>query len=264
MKAAITKWSIILLSVSVIVLSGCALTMYVHLRKYREIGTELTTNAKTAAFFYQKYRSIIKEQNNKYNDEHAMMYLGIAAHMGCDDAQGHLAYHLGNQAIKYQDEQYEIARIEWKKYAATQGNPEHQYSYATSIGFPIAPWEHYLTTEQRSKRENDLKEAFVLFEKAANHGHVEAQRQLAHYYLHGFGCTKNLQEALRWALQVYAYEDKNSNKVYAATDIGEIYIEMERPDLAIPYLEQRVIYGDSRAEELLRKAKQLLERQENK
>lgn len=263
MKPSIIKWSIILLTLSVVALSVCTLTMYCDLRQYREIGIELTTKAKTADFFYHKYRSIIKGQNNKYNDEHGMMYLGIAAHMGHDDAQGHLAYHLGNQAIKFQDEQYGIAGLEWKKYAAAQGNAKHQYSYASSIGFPIQPWEHYLTTEEKIKREHDLKEAFVLFEKAANQGHIESQRQLAQYYLHGFGCEKNLNEALHWALQVYTYEDENGGKTYAATDIGEIYMEMERPDLAVPYLERRAIYGDPRATELWHKARKLLKQRQN-
>lgn len=250
----------ITLIVLTIGLAVCNGLLYSSLRKYRTIGAALTTNAKSAEHFFQEYENLTGGQNAQFKNEHAMMCLGIAAHMGYDDAQARLAYYLDNLAL--QDGQYEPMQLDWRRKAAAQGKPEHQYTYASSIGFPIQPWEKHLTQEQRENRIVRLSEAFELYRKAAEQGYHEAQSKLAQYYLNGYGCRKDLAEALRWAQKAYDFEKQQGDTNHvSAMYIGRIYLEMGRPDLAVPYLEKGAIYGDPHATELWHKAHELQEQQ---
>ncbi len=190
-----------------VVLACTNLSTYSDLQKYREIGKELTGEEKPADYFYKRYEEINKRRNDKFENAHAKMYLGIAAHMGYDDAQETLAYyisdrnHLGNQELS------DKVKLRWRKRAAQQGTPEAQFNYAQSIACPIGPWER-LTLDARAHREAELREAFGWFQKSAGQGYYDAMRQLARWYRKGIGCDKNLEEALTWAKRAYDLQDK--------------------------------------------------------
>lgn len=231
-------------------------SMYADLQKYRKIEQELIGEEKTAEYFYQKFKDYGREYKYRENSEHGMMCLGIAAHMGLDDAQAHLGGYL-NRPLK--NELSHAHGLHWIKKAAEQGKAKHQYCYATYIGFPVKPWEHP-TNDERAKSEADCKTAFNLYRKAAEQGHLEAMIKTAQWYQCGYGGEKNLEEALRWAKKAYEIE-REDGKNYEAYTIGAIYMEMGRPDLAEPYLELRAIYGDSRATALWYQAKQMLDKQ---
>lgn len=256
MKTLFIKRAKILSFCGVLALLCMNVSMYCDLQKYREIGHALTGEEKPAEYFYQKYHEINKDYNDKFKSEHAKMCLGIAAHMGLDDAQAWLGYFL---QTPYRDEQTEKHGLQWVKKAAEQGKAKHQFSYASCIGFPIGEWER-LTPNEKARRETGCKAAFSLYRKAAEQGHVGAMKKLAQWYQYGYGGVKNLEEALRWAKKAYEIEREEGDN-HVAYRIGEIYMEMGRPDLAEPYLELRAIYGDPRATNLWYKAKQMLDQQ---
>lgn len=245
----------------ILALSAINLRTYRYLEKYRQIENDLMKEVKDADFFLKKYQTLTSETNNPEN-EHAMMYLIIAAHMNNDDAQTTLAGFLGDKAL--QDDNSQIAEIEWLKRAAEKGNPDCMYDYASHIGFPIETWEHDLTEEQREQRENNLREAVTYYRKAADQGHLKSMRRLAQYSLKGIGCEKDVNSALYWAMKVYEYEVAHNLETEISFRLGEIYMELGRADLAEAYLEERRILGDPRAQKMLYKIHQFRKDQNNK
>lgn len=264
MKSLYLKWLPTALSFALVVVAADDYRLYRDVQEYRAIGTMLTEEPKPAEFFLNQYHERVREQNEKFQDEHAMMCLGIAAHMGCDDAQGLLGNHLDNRAFAGEGKRFDAAHLEWKKKAAEQGRAKHQYAYASSIGFPIEPWENDLSEKERADRLAKVKEAFTIYLKAAEQGHLEAQSKLASYYRHGYGCEKNLDEALRWALKAHEMQLKERNGAsYETRYVGELYLEMGKPEEALSYLEYCAMYGDIRAEKLWREADRLMQQQQN-
>lgn len=259
MKLSMSRKLNILLAALIVVLVWTNLSTYSDLRKYREIGKELTGEEKSADYFYRKYEENHKLYNNEVENEYALVYLGIAAHMGYDEAQASLGLYISDRDTL--GESSGEVGLRWRKKAALQGKPQLQYSYAFNSAFPIEPWEH-LTTEETAQREMALREAFDLYKKSAEQGYYSAMRQTARWYRKGIGCEKNLEEALRWAKRAYDYVEsqREGGEERDALLVGEIYMDMERPDLALPYLELAAIYGVRNSEPLWQKAKNMLEK----
>ncbi len=72
----------------------------------------------------------------------------------------------------------------WLQRSADRGDRESEYDLARIF-------------QNSARRRNDQR-AFALFSRAANHGHVQAQFQLARIHEKGIGTSKNLAEAFRW------------------------------------------------------------------
>lgn len=248
-------------TVFILTILSLNLIMYSNIQKYREICTELAEKARPADFYYQRYRDIMSQKDN-FKDEHALLYLSIAANMNHDDAQVSMADVVADVALK--NPRYQDAEREWLRKAAQNGKAENLYAYAAHIGFPIEAWEHYLSKEQREQREKDLQEAVVCYGKAAAQGHIKSMRRLAQYSLKGIGCKKDLNTALYWAKKVYAYEEAHHLEPNISLCLGEIYLELGRVDLAEPYLERSKVMGDPRVEKLLNKAHRLQASQNGK
>lgn len=243
--------------VGVVILIWANVSMYFALERYREIERDLVGPEKPAEYFYQKYKDYGNEYKYRRESEHGMMCLGIAAHMGLDDAQARI----GNYLLDSMKSELDRAHaLQWKEKAAAQGKAEHCFGYAESIGFPVEEWSHP-TEEERAQSEADCKVAFGLYLKAAEQGHVGAMKKAALWYNRGIGCEQNPEEALRWAKKAYEIELEEYDDNYEAYAIGAIYMGMGRPDLAKPYLELRAIYGDPRAEDLWFQANRMLDKQ---
>lgn len=230
----------VLLLILLVVLGGTCLSLYTDLQKYREIGEALTTEEKSARYFYEKYRELGREQ--AWENEHARMCLGIAAHMGWDDAQAILMYHMA-EAAEFPGGPMRSAGLNWGMKAALQGKPEYEYRYARCLALPA----EFLEEEERDEVSSApaLREAFVWLRMSAAQGYGPAARVLSRWYASGIGCEKNPEEAARWGKQSYEYQRSRMGLGYVddARFIGRIYMDMERPDLALPYLELGAIYG---------------------
>lgn len=75
---------------------------------------------------------------------------------------------------------------------------------------------------------------------------------MARFYHNGYGCEKNLDEALRWALKAHEMQLKERNGAsYKTRYVGELY------------LEYCAMYGDIRAEKLWREDDRLIKQQQN-
>lgn len=70
----------------------------------------------------------------------------------------------------------------------------------TSVDKSLTPEELYIEASFKHD-EGDYAQAFLLWEKAANMGHINAQTELAHCYYLGEGIAQNNTKALEWYIK---------------------------------------------------------------
>lgn len=264
MKSLYGKWLPAVLTLALAGVAADDFRLHHTVQEYRAIGTMLTEEEKPAEFFLNQYRERVRELREPYEDEHAVMCLGIAAHMGSDEAQSKLASYLSHMAEQGDGDRRCHAQRGWLKKAAEQGKAEYLADYAASITNPVQDWQTYLTDEERAQRTAELYVAIEVWRRAAELGNLQAQGEMARFYHNGYGCEKNLDEALRWALMAHeAQKKQRAGACFETRYVGELYLEMGKPEEALPYLEYCAMYGDPQAEKLWRQADSLIKQRNN-
>ena len=123
-------------------------------------------------------------QEKRFDD--AFKWYENAAKQGIAKAQLRLSemYQAGQGVDKD-----EVAAADWLSKAAKQGLPQAEYEYAVALEFG------------RGTKRTSIKEAATWYQKAAQHAYPEAMLKVAKLYFSGLGVDKDLEQALKWALQ---------------------------------------------------------------
>jgi len=157
----------------------------------------------------------------------------ISAQLGYAEAQ----FKLGKILMSEGDEK--LAEV-WMTEAAKQGNAEHQYELGSY-------YDYLFSRESDEERDRFKHLAFSWYEKAAAQKHAAAADFLAQCYRLGKGCVRDLAAAEYWYKKA-AELGENVNLGLAA-----VYIETNRPELAVPLLSAEAAKGCSGARDLLNK-----------
>ena len=173
-------------------------------------------DALAASWFHQSAEQGYAPAQNKLGELYALghgvskdfnqartWYLA-AARQGLADAQDHLGDH--------PDWRARDGRFFWRRKAAAQGNPIHQFRLAQDY------WDATQGKVTESQRPRLLRKSVYWQRKAAERGLAEAQTSMGVSYLMGWGVRRNRGRAIAWFRLAAAQGEPT-----AASKMGSLY-----------------------------------------
>lgn len=191
------------------------------------------------------------EIRNRFSDRTEAAFIdfvaSIAAQMGNDEAQ----YDVGRLCISRDDDgEGEV----WLKAAAEQGNPVLQYELGVRYDWIF----NRDALRGKPDQTETNKRAFYWFKLAAEQGHALAARMLAQCYRLGRGVDEDLSASEYWYKK--AADGGEGDNLGLAT----LYLNTERPELAVPLLQIDADRGLQHARLLLREAEEKIKEKNEK